>query len=245
MPVFLNIRDYYNIEGNDRAWNDLLVKPSKLAIDLLDKMRIHRNEMWFAMDDYAMPPENYEVFDNKYYKYLNEYNKLSNSIIDNIKKFIIKRKIAKFNDIEGGTATSTREIEKILERDGSDINIIFRNIKDYGKLEKGAYIYNLPSSDVYVVTNPNQIKSATDNIGTFDSNNPDIRYRVVSTTLKDSQNVESNKYLNRSMRSNLNTQWGTLSKEELEYLNRKGITKEIFDKLSKIERANLLECVGI
>ena len=28
----------------------------------------------------------------------------------------------------------------------------------------------------FVVKNPNQIKSATDNIGTFDANNPDIRY---------------------------------------------------------------------
>ncbi len=31
-------------------------------------------------------------------------------------------------------------------------------------------------SNLYVVFEPNQIKSATDNIGTFDSNNPDIRY---------------------------------------------------------------------
>ena len=30
----------------------------------------------------------------------------------------------------------------------------------------------------YVVRNPNQIKSATDNIGTFDGNNPDIRYSL-------------------------------------------------------------------
>ena len=33
--------------------------------------------------------------------------------------------------------------------------------------------------DEYVVSTPNQIKSATDNIGTFDPNNPDIRYRLI------------------------------------------------------------------
>ena len=31
-------------------------------------------------------------------------------------------------------------------------------------------------TDVYYVFEPNQIKSATDNVGTFDANNPDIRY---------------------------------------------------------------------
>lgn len=30
----------------------------------------------------------------------------------------------------------------------------------------------------YVVFNPEQIKSATDNIGTFDGSNPDIRYSL-------------------------------------------------------------------
>lgn len=43
-------------------------------------------------------------------------------------------------------------------------------IVDYGK------------SDEIVVFEPTQIKSATDNIGTFDSRNPDIRYSVEDTT---------------------------------------------------------------
>lgn len=40
--------------------------------------------------------------------------------------------------------------------------------KDYD----GAFVWGWQ----YAVRNPNQIKSATDNIGTFDTNNPDIRY---------------------------------------------------------------------
>ena len=31
----------------------------------------------------------------------------------------------------------------------------------------------------FIAFEPNQIKSATDNIGTFDSNNPDIRFRSI------------------------------------------------------------------
>ena len=37
-------------------------------------------------------------------------------------------------------------------------------------------IINGEKSSLYVVFDPNQVKSATDNIGTFDSSNPDIRY---------------------------------------------------------------------
>lgn len=35
----------------------------------------------------------------------------------------------------------------------------------------------------YVVFNPNQIKSATDNVGTYDTNNPNIRYATTSNAL--------------------------------------------------------------
>lgn len=37
-------------------------------------------------------------------------------------------------------------------------------------------VYNAKNADYYVAFTPEQIKSATDNIGTFDKNNPDIRY---------------------------------------------------------------------
>ena len=41
--------------------------------------------------------------------------------------------------------------------------------------------YSHPTiADEYVAFEPNQIKSATDNVGTFDANNPDIRYSVKS-----------------------------------------------------------------
>ena len=42
----------------------------------------------------------------------------------------------------------------------------------------GIHIKNDEKVDTYIVFKPTQIKSATDNIGTFDGNNPDIRYAV-------------------------------------------------------------------
>lgn len=44
---------------------------------------------------------------------------------------------------------------------------------------EGGLVSELPSSTTYVVFLPNQIKSATDNVGTFDSGNDDIRYQIV------------------------------------------------------------------
>jgi hypothetical protein len=38
--------------------------------------------------------------------------------------------------------------------------------------------YEDKGSDSYIAFNPNQIKSATENVGTFDANNPDIRYSL-------------------------------------------------------------------
>ncbi len=46
----------------------------------------------------------------------------------------------------------------------------------------------------YVVFSPTQIKSATDNIGTFDGNNPDIRYSLRESNIDDYTEAEYNKF---------------------------------------------------
>lgn len=46
-----------------------------------------------------------------------------------------------------------------------------------------AYIGKEPLRGEFAVFSPSQVKSATDNIGTFDSNNPDIRYRYADDVL--------------------------------------------------------------
>lgn len=71
------------------------------------------------------------------------------------------------------------------------------------------------------VRNSNQIKSATDNIGTFDTNNPDIRYRVVP-----------------------NSSFDVLRAEEKEMLLKKGWTAEKFDSISQEERDQAIKCIA-
>jgi hypothetical protein len=48
----------------------------------------------------------------------------------------------------------------------------------------------------YVAFEPNQIKSATDNIGTFDKNNPDIRYQKYWTAWANEKSISAAEWLN-------------------------------------------------
>lgn len=73
----------------------------------------------------------------------------------------------------------------------------------------------------YVVYDSNQIKSATNNIGTFDTNNPDIRYRVVP-----------------------NSSFEVLRAEEKEMLLKKGWAAEKFDSVSQEERDQAIKCIA-
>lgn len=73
-----------------------------------------------------------------------------------------------------GEVKDTYEWAKWAEKNGYD-GVIFRNIRDGVDFNS----MNEPTND-YVTFASNQIKSATDNVGTFDQNNPDIRYRRAS-----------------------------------------------------------------
>lgn len=82
-------------------------------------------------------------------------------------------------------------------------------------------IIDLVEDNEFVVKNSNQIKSATDNIGTFDTNNPDIRYRVVP-----------------------NSSFEVLRAKEKEMLLKKGWTEEKFDSISQEERDQAIKCIA-
>ena len=73
---------------------------------------------------------------------------------------------------------TTREAAEYAKSHGFD-GVIFKNIYDNGGNNSK---YGDKITNVYVVFNSNQIKSATDNIGTFDGNNPDIRYSKKNNT---------------------------------------------------------------
>lgn len=63
-------------------------------------------------------------------------------------------------------STKAKEaMTKALESNGYDGVILEKDDGSFGR-----------STDAYIALHPEQVKSATDNIGTFDSSNPDIRY---------------------------------------------------------------------
>ena len=51
--------------------------------------------------------------------------------------------------------------------------VVARNVSDVG-----THTSTLKQNDEYIVIRPNQLKSATDNIGTYDVNNNDIRFAI-------------------------------------------------------------------
>ena len=77
---------------------------------------------------------------------------------------------------------STSEIARLAKKAGYD-GVIFKGIEDIGVNYK-----NVAPADTLVVFDPTQIKSATDNIGTFDKGNRDILYE-----LRDNQGRELTK----------------------------------------------------
>ena len=86
--------------------------------------------------------------------------------------------------------------------------------------------------DELVVFNPNQIKSATDNIGTFDANNPDIRYRETNITLKDIQQYHKEIL-----------DYSNLDNAHKELLEDRGISEEQYSFLTQAEKENLRMCL--
>lgn len=82
-------------------------------------------------------------------------------------------------------------------------------------------VIDLVDDNEFVVKNPNQIKSATDNVGTFSRTDDDIRYREVP-----------------------NSSFESLDTEMQENLLKKGWTAEKFDSISQEERDQAVKCIA-
>ena len=75
--------------------------------------------------------------------------------------------------VKNGWEIGVQDITIAAMEEGYD-GVIFRNIDDAGSEELVGTTHT-----TLAVFSPTQIKSATDNVGTFDQNNPDIRYQFV------------------------------------------------------------------
>ena len=75
--------------------------------------------------------------------------------------------------VKNGWEIGVQDITIAAMEEGYD-GVIFRNIDDAGSEELVGTTHT-----TLAIFSPTQIKSATDNVGTFDQNNPDIRYQFV------------------------------------------------------------------
>lgn len=100
----------------------------------------------------------------------------------------------------------------------------------------------------YIPNDSNQIKSATDNIGTFDSNNPDIRYRKVPSIaeLRAKEKSAYERFNNdieeyyreaRDIIKEINYRRFNTEREAMKAFNESGIRKDFFYRITR-EGAN-------
>ena len=271
MPVFLNIRDYYKVNASGKSWNNISTSiagvNSNSALEWLENI-VKQNSLELEQAKRGA----YDILSGKYIKnekrikevqefldnlgvtkLYNEYKNVINSspystverAIKYFKLKSIEHKAAKlFNDnyyrYRETHFVHTRDLETVFsDRDG----IIINDVIDYG-----SKVDNALPNDVYIVYNPSQIKSATDNIGTFDSNNPDIRYRKVPSIAElraqeksayDRFNNDVEAYYRRAKAiiDDINYKRFSTKEEAMRAFNESGIRKDFFYRITR-EGAN-------
>lgn len=127
---------------------------------------------------------------------------VSSMLSELYKQGIISRE--KYSSLRGISNSELRNLMLSLGYDGT---------KYENKAEKGGTSYSFIT--------PNQIKSATDNVGTFSRTDDDIRYREVP-----------------------NSSFESLDTEMQENLLKKGWTAEKFDSISQEERDQAVKCIA-
>ena len=124
-----------------------------------------------------------------------------------------------------------------------DINSFMIKVFDYMGFDGVVYINNVEDkgSTSYAVLKPNYIKSATDNVGTFNIDNKDIRYRKVPS-IKELRGITNNSSTLNNQTSETVLFDSLESTLKTELLN-KGWTKEQFDSITQAERDVAIECL--
>lgn len=188
MPVFLNLREVYEFDGRGRNWEDLtLAQPydrngGEDVVEHAEKVvRMYQAEVE-SRRRRGGNAEEYAQFLNglRVPRLLSAYRAAESEKPGNVfaaaARLVKMRRLRKemeryfrSADPEVGSGLATRDVD--LTHDDRD-GIIFRNIRDYGtQVEDDA------PHDVYVVYDPNNIKSATGNNGEFSRENNDIMFR--------------------------------------------------------------------
>ena len=142
-------------------------RDKELASKMTDEEMLKRHPE--GKEKYISPTNPYEYKDIPIGTELAIFSAIKNPLIVDAHK-------SNWNDISfNGETHTTRTLEKYARNNGYD-GIIVKNVLDigpYGRLEAHKF------STVVAAMNPNQIKSATDNTGTYSKENDDIRLRRI------------------------------------------------------------------
>ena len=121
-----------------------------------------------------------------------------------------------------------------MEHGGHD-GVIVRG-EDFIADDSGRSVVNA----LYVVLEPTQIKSATENLGTFDPNNPDIRYSKAQASRKKAKATSAHHQENERIRGNDKTLWNRAKDQLKRQLSPGGLLPEKVFK-AKISRDSKFE----
>ena len=102
-------------------------------------------------------------------------------------------------------------------------------------------IIDLVNDNEFVVSSPNQIKSATDNIGTYSKDNDDIRYQKEDNNVNQDGTIKSLESMRITPKIIDYNSLDIRTKLELE---QQGFTEEEFNRLSEKEKDAIIECAA-
>lgn len=166
MALYANIRK--TLEANDRA--DLVEKLKSLSpkyADLLNEMQSMNEEYKSKVDD---------AF-NAWTPFVEEYRKTHPQV--SRREILLDAEAKKvYDEPKRLTEEWTKKSDALAVKCKEEIN---KTLKDNGY--DGVHIREDAGSggrntETYIALDPEQVKSATENIGTFDGTNPDIRYSI-------------------------------------------------------------------
>lgn len=168
---------------------------------------------------YHESPNIFNVFDTSKKRYnVHEVNGIWASAINRKGKGYGENIYPLFINLRKPIRTSIKQVTTIVELRTLENKALKNNSSDgaiLNTIDKFGY------ETQYYVKNPNQVKSATDNIGTFSTENDDIRFK----------------------RTNNLKLFDSLSAEEKEILTKKGWTEQRYNSISQEERDHLMRCI--
>ena len=173
------------------------------------------------IDGYSDAKNEVKRFDSEYKQKFQEEMKRENQ---EYQKLWVARKNGEISEEEYQKAVSRDALDDLLEEWHNKVNEASKEAKslidDYFKTSKydGVIVKNDAgsfgrSTKTYIAFENTQVKSATDNIGTFDGKNPDIRYSIDDT-------IQSEKYDNLE----------TLDDKEIKVYNKRGWAYGLFNR---------------